>query len=124
MCRHQPIYIDFTTMLSNYKGRPIYNVTNNYFKMHVNGSASASLTLNSSTLTTNGITCGPISCTGSGTKPIQPSAASVYLGLDSSAAGGMESVAVLYHTSTSQLLASISKVGLFKPMLIVALSGR
>ena len=90
MCRHQPIYIDFTTMLSNYKGRPIYNVTNNYFKMHVNGSASASLTLNCSTLTTNGITCGPISCTGSGTKPTQPSAASVYLGLDSSAAGGME----------------------------------
>ena len=25
-------YIDFTTMLSNYKGRLIYNVTNNDFK--------------------------------------------------------------------------------------------
>ena len=58
--------------------------------MHVNGNASVSLTLDSSTLTTNSITCGPISCTGSGTKPTQPSVAGVYVGLDSAAAGGIE----------------------------------
>ena len=58
--------------------------------MHVNGNASASLTLNNSTLTTNAITCGPISCTGTGTKQLSPTAAGVYLGLDTSAAGGME----------------------------------
>ena len=34
-------------------------------ELHVNGNASASLTLNS-TLTTNGITRGPIACTASG----------------------------------------------------------
>ena len=83
-------YTDFTTVNSGYKSRITYNSTNNDFKMHVNGNASASLTLNNSTLTTNGIACGPISCTGSGTKPTQPSAAGVYVGLDSAAAGGME----------------------------------
>ena len=60
------------------------------FKMHVNGNASASLTLSNSTLTTNAITCGPISCIGTSTKQLSPTAAGVYLGLDTSAAGGME----------------------------------
>ena len=60
------------------------------FKMHVNGNASTSLTLKNSTLTTNAITCGAISCTGSSTKPTTPSVASVYVGVDNSAAGGME----------------------------------
>ena len=83
-------YIDFTTINSDYKGRITYSSTNNDFKMHVNGNASASLALNNSTLTTNGISCGPISCTGSGTQPTQPSLAGVYVGLDSAAAGGME----------------------------------
>ena len=83
-------YIDFTTINSDYKGRITYSSTNNDFKMHVNGNASASLTLNNSTLTTNAITCGPISCTGTGTKQLSPTAAGVYLGLDTSAAGGME----------------------------------
>ena len=59
-------------------------------KLHVNGNASASLTLNSSTLTTNGITRGPIECTGSGTKPTVPTAAGVYIGMGSAAAGGIE----------------------------------
>ena len=77
-------------MNSDYKGRITYISTNNNLKMHVYGNVSASLTLNNSTLTTNGIACGPISCTGSGTKPTQPSAAGVYVGLDSAAAGGME----------------------------------
>ena len=63
---------------------------NNDFNMHVNRNASASLTLNNSILTTNSITCGPISCTGSVVKPTQPSVAGVYVGLDISAAGGME----------------------------------
>ena len=90
ICADTNQYTDFTTMLSHFKWRLIDNVTNNDLKMHVNGSASASLTLNNTILTTNSITCGPISCTGSGTKPTQPSAAGVYLGLDSSAAGGME----------------------------------
>ena len=58
--------------------------------MHVNGNASASLTLNNSTLTTNAITCGPISCTGTGTKKLSPTVGGVYLGLDTSAAGEME----------------------------------
>ena len=58
--------------------------------MHVNGNASVSPTLSSSTLTTNGITCGPISCTGSGTKQTTPSTASVYIGLGSTTAGGIE----------------------------------
>ena len=90
ICADTNQYIDFTSMLSNFKWRLIYNVTNNDFKMHVNGNASASLTLNHTILTTSSITCGLISCTGSGTKPTKPSAAGVYLGLDSSAAGGME----------------------------------
>ena len=77
-------------MLSNYKRRLTYKVTNNDFKMHVNGNASASLTSNNSTLTTNSITCGPISCAGPGTKPTQPSTASMYVGLDNSTAVGME----------------------------------
>ena len=41
-------------------------------------------------LTTNAITCGPISCTGTGTKQLSPTVAGVYLGLDTSAVGGME----------------------------------
>ena len=59
-------------------------------KMHVNGNASASLTLNNQLLTTNAITCGGISCTGSSTKPTVPLAAGGYIGLDKAAAGGME----------------------------------
>ena len=77
-------------MLSNYKRRLTYKVTNNDFKMHVNGNASASLTSNNSTLTTNSITCGPISCAGTSTKPTQPSTASMYVGLDNSTAVGLE----------------------------------
>ena len=56
----------------------------------MNGNASASLTLKSSTLTTNSTTCGPISCTGSSTKPTSSTTASVYIGLDNAAAGGIE----------------------------------
>ena len=58
--------------------------------MHVNWNALASRALNNSTLTTNGITRGPISCTGSGTKPTTATVAGVYIGLDNAAAGGME----------------------------------
>ena len=61
-----------------------------FFKMHVNGKASVSLTLNNSTLTTHATTCGAISCTGSSTKPTVPSTAGVYIGLDNAAAGGMK----------------------------------
>ena len=60
------------------------------FKLHVNGNASASLTSNNSTLTTNDITRGPIACTGSGTKATVPTAAGVYIGMDSAGAGGIE----------------------------------
>ena len=49
ICADTNQYIVFTTMLKTYKGRLIYNVTNNDFKMHANGNASASLTLNNST---------------------------------------------------------------------------
>jgi hypothetical protein len=45
ICADTNQYIDFTTMRNNYIGRFIYNATNNDFKMHVNGNASASLTL-------------------------------------------------------------------------------
>ena len=82
--------IDCATMLNNYKGRLIYNATNNDLKMHVNGNASPSQTLNNSTLTPNNITCGPIWCTGSGTKPTAPTTAGVYIGLDSASAGGID----------------------------------
>ena len=60
------------------------------FKMHVNGNPSASLTLNNSTLTTKAVTCGPLSCTGSCTKPTQPTTATVYVGLASSTTARME----------------------------------
>ena len=89
MRRHQPIY-RFYNKLNNYKVRLIYNVTNNDIKRHVHGSASASLTMNNSTLTINSIACGAISCTGSTTQPTQPTVAGVYIRLDSAAAGGME----------------------------------
>ena len=52
--------------------------------MHVNGNASPSLTLNSTTLSTN-----VISCTGTG-KPTAPTAAGVYIGLATTAAAGIE----------------------------------
>ena len=52
--------------------------------MHVNGNASPSLTLNSTTLSTN-----VIACTGTG-KPVAPTAAGVYIGLDTSTGGGIE----------------------------------
>ena len=58
--------------------------------MHVNGNASASLTLNHTTLTTNSITCGAISCSGTTTKTTVPTAAGVYIGLGSSSSGGIE----------------------------------
>ena len=77
-------------MVNNYKGILIYTVTHNDFILHVNGSASASLTLKNSTLTINAITCGSISCTGPSTKPTTPSIGSVYVGLDNAAAGQMD----------------------------------
>ena len=58
--------------------------------MRVNGNALPSLALTSSTLTTNTKTCGNIPCTGSSTKPITPSAAGMYLGMASAAAGGID----------------------------------
>ena len=48
ICADTNHYIDFTTLLYNYKGRLIYNATNNEFKMKVNGNASASLIFNDS----------------------------------------------------------------------------
>ena len=90
ICADTNQYMDFITMLNNYKRRLIYNATNNvFFKMNVNGNASDSLTLNNSTLTTNAITCGAISCTGSSKKPTVPSPAGVYIGLDNAAPGGI-----------------------------------
>ena len=59
------------------------------FKMHVNTSSTPSLTLNSSTLTTNRITGGSISFTGSLVKASTPIVAGVLFGLDSAAAGGI-----------------------------------
>ena len=84
ICADTNQYIDFTTLSNNYRGRLIYNNTNNDFKMHVNGSTTPSLTLNSTTLSTN-----VIACTGIG-KPVAPTAAGVYIGLDSSTGGGIE----------------------------------
>ena len=84
ICADTNQYIDFTTLSNNYRGRLIYNTTNNDFKMHVNGSTTPSLTLNSTTLSTNAI-----ACTGTG-KATAPTTAGVYIGLDTSAAGGIE----------------------------------
>ena len=90
ICADTNQYMDFITMLNNDKGRLIYSATNNVFlKNNVNGNASASLTVNNSTLTTNAITCGAISCTGSSKKPAVPSPAGVYIGLDNAAPGGI-----------------------------------
>ena len=75
---------------TDYNGKLLYTTSRNDFKMYVSSEASPSLTLNSTTLTTNAITCGPISRTGSAVKPTQPTTAGVYVGLDSSAARGME----------------------------------
>ena len=61
--------------------------------MHVDGNASPSLPLNSSTLTTNNISCGAISCTGSITKPTLPTVVGVHIGLDTAAARGIEILA-------------------------------
>ena len=58
--------------------------------MHGDGHATPSLTFNSSTLTTNGITCGSILCTGTLVKATTPTVAGVYLGFANSAAGGIE----------------------------------
>ena len=58
--------------------------------MHVNRNASASFTVANSTLSTNSITCGPISCAGSTTKPTTPTVVGVHIGLDYSAVGGIE----------------------------------
>ena len=63
---------------------------NNEFNMYVNGNSSASLTIHISALTTNGITCGAISCTGSGTKPTTATVVGVYIGLGNAAVGGIE----------------------------------
>ena len=49
--------------------------------MHVNGSSTPSLTLNSTTLSTNVITCSHIVCTGTA-RPIVPTAIGAYLGCD------------------------------------------
>ena len=48
-----------------FKGRLIYAITNKGSQMYVNYNASPSIALNSSTVTSNGITCGSISCIGS-----------------------------------------------------------
>ena len=81
ICADTNQYIDFTTMTSNYRGRLIYKTTNNDFKMHVNGNTTPSLTLNSTTLSTNIITCSHIVTTGTA-RPIEPSAIGAYLGCD------------------------------------------
>ena len=80
-------YIDFTTRTNNYRGRIIYNNTNNDFKMHVDGSSSAALTLNNSTLSTNNITGSVgsfnyIVCRGTSQKPIVPTAPGAILGCE------------------------------------------
>ena len=52
-------------MTDNFRGRLIYNSTNNDFKMHVNGSTTPSLTLNSQSLTVGGnfsASNGTVSC--------------------------------------------------------------
>jgi hypothetical protein len=77
-------------MLNNYTGRLVHNATNNDSKMHVNGNSSASLTLNNSTQATTSLTCGAISCSGTTTKTTVPTAAGVYIGMDSSSSGGIE----------------------------------
>ena len=63
ICPDTNQYIDFTKKLNNCK-IIFYSATNSDFKMQVNGNASASPTLKDSTVTTNRITCGPISRTG------------------------------------------------------------
>ena len=65
-------------------------MTNNGFHMHVNGNASPSQTSTNSTLTTNGVSCDAIYGTGSGARPTTPSVAGVLIGMDTSAAGGIE----------------------------------
>ena len=65
ICPDTNQYIDFTKKkLYICKRIVLYSATNSDFKMQVNGNASASPTLNNSTVTTNRITCGPISRTG------------------------------------------------------------
>ena len=81
ICADTNQYIDFTTLNNNYRGRLIYNNTNNDFKMHVNGSTTPSLTLNSTSLSTNVITCSHIVTTGTA-RPIIPTTTGAYLGCD------------------------------------------
>lgn len=58
--------------------------------MRVNGNAAVSLPFDYLILTTISITRGAVSCTGSGTKPTTPTVVGVYIGMGSSAAGGIE----------------------------------
>ena len=75
-------------MTNDYRGRLIYNTSTNDFKMHVNGSATQSLTLNSTTLTTNNITgTGTLSITGTSGTPTVPTSRGVFIGLDTISAG-------------------------------------
>ena len=82
-------------MTNDYRGRLIYNTSNNDFKMHVNGSATQSLTLNSTTLTTNNITgtggtFNILSITGTSGKPTVPTGRGVFIGSESTSAAGID----------------------------------
>ena len=53
ICAGTSQYIDFTTICTGWRGKIVYNTTNNNRKWQVNLSSAPALTLNSTTLTTN-----------------------------------------------------------------------
>ena len=95
ICADFSQYINFTTINNEFRGRMVYNTTVNDFKMYVNGSATSSLTLNSTTLTTNNITGSVgtfswIARAGTSGRPLTPTAQGVYIVIASVGSAAIE----------------------------------